>query len=347
MTINPPATALWAMYCAAAEIQGHPPDQDRRHDPERHAQGIHRPEDPDVPARALGEADQRHRGVRHQVCSPVEHDLHQRLPHPRSRRHGRSGTGLHAARRHGIRGRRDPPQEARRRCLRPAALLLLQLPHRLLRGDLPSCGPPAGSGPRPCGTATSPKIERSWWMRFHTQTAGCSLTAQQPYNNVVRTATEALAAVLGGTQSLHTNSLDEVLCLPSDFAVADRPADPADHCRGDGRGQHDRSAGRLLLCRGPDQRDGREGLGIHPQDRRDGRHGRSHREGIPPARDLRRSLQVPAADRRCRKDHDRRQQVCLRQTKSPSPSSRSTTRSRPSRSSGSRPSGANGTARPS
>jgi len=60
---------------------------------------------------------------------------------------------------------------------------------------------------------------RSWWMRFHTQTAGCSLTAQQPYNNVVRTATEALAAVLGGTQSLHTNSLDEVLCLPSDHAV--------------------------------------------------------------------------------------------------------------------------------
>jgi methylmalonyl-CoA mutase N-terminal domain/subunit len=57
---------------------------------------------------------------------------------------------------------------------------------------------------------------RSWWMRFHTQTAGCSLTAQQPYNNLVRTALEALAAVLGGTQSLHTNSLYEVLSLPSD-----------------------------------------------------------------------------------------------------------------------------------
>ena len=60
---------------------------------------------------------------------------------------------------------------------------------------------------------------RSWWLRFHTQTAGCSLTAQQPYNNVVRTATEALAAVLGGTQSLHTNSLDEVYCLPTDHSV--------------------------------------------------------------------------------------------------------------------------------
>ena len=61
--------------------------------------------------------------------------------------------------------------------------------------------------------------ERSWMLKFHTQTAGCSLTAQQPYNNVVRTATEALAGVLGGTQSLHTNSLDEVLALPSDEAV--------------------------------------------------------------------------------------------------------------------------------
>ncbi|HEX2051596.1 MAG TPA: methylmalonyl-CoA mutase family protein [Actinomycetota bacterium] len=63
------------------------------------------------------------------------------------------------------------------------------------------------------------KNDRSWKLKFHTQTAGVSLTAQQPYNNVVRTATEALAAVLGGTQSLHTNSLDEVLALPSQEAV--------------------------------------------------------------------------------------------------------------------------------
>jgi methylmalonyl-CoA mutase, N-terminal domain len=61
--------------------------------------------------------------------------------------------------------------------------------------------------------------ERSLLMRFHTQTAGVSLTAQQPLNNVVRTATEALAAVLGGTQSLHTNSFDEALALPTEEAV--------------------------------------------------------------------------------------------------------------------------------
>ena len=63
------------------------------------------------------------------------------------------------------------------------------------------------------------KDPRSWMCRFHTQTAGCSLTAQQPFNNVVRTALQALAGVLGGTNSLHTNSLDETLALPTDFAV--------------------------------------------------------------------------------------------------------------------------------
>jgi methylmalonyl-CoA mutase, N-terminal domain len=63
------------------------------------------------------------------------------------------------------------------------------------------------------------KTERAQWLRFHTQTAGVSLTAQQPDNNVVRTAIEALAAVLGGTNSLHTNALDEVLALPSEKAA--------------------------------------------------------------------------------------------------------------------------------
>ncbi|MCX6173493.1 MAG: methylmalonyl-CoA mutase family protein [Ignavibacteriales bacterium] len=63
------------------------------------------------------------------------------------------------------------------------------------------------------------KNPRSWWLRFHTQTAGCTLTAQQPENNIVRTAFQAMAAVLGGTQSLHTNSMDETLALPSEKAV--------------------------------------------------------------------------------------------------------------------------------
>jgi methylmalonyl-CoA mutase N-terminal domain/subunit len=63
------------------------------------------------------------------------------------------------------------------------------------------------------------KNPRSWMLRFHTQTAGCSLTAQQPENNIIRTAFEALAAVLGGTQSLHTNSMDETYALPTEKAA--------------------------------------------------------------------------------------------------------------------------------
>jgi len=75
------------------------------------------------------------------------------------------------------------------------------------------------------------KNPRSWWMRFHTQTAGVSLTAQQPENNVARVAMQALAAVLGGTQSLHTNSMDEALALPSALAarVALRTQQIIDH----------------------------------------------------------------------------------------------------------------------
>jgi methylmalonyl-CoA mutase N-terminal domain/subunit len=63
------------------------------------------------------------------------------------------------------------------------------------------------------------KRQRSWWMRFHTQTAGVSLTAQQPYSNIIRVTIQALAAVLGGTQSLHTNSMDEAFAVPSEEAV--------------------------------------------------------------------------------------------------------------------------------
>src|SRR5207247_7990962 len=64
-----------------------------------------------------------------------------------------------------------------------------------------------------------PENAASLALRFHTQTAGCALTAQQPYNNVVRVSLQAMAAVLGGAQSLHTNSLDETLALPTEEAV--------------------------------------------------------------------------------------------------------------------------------
>ena len=83
----------------------------------------------------------------------------------------------------------------------------------------PSFAPRAGCGRASCASALGRSDPRSWMLRFHTQTGGSTLTAQQPENNVVRVALQALAAVLGGTQSLHTNSMDEALALPTENAV--------------------------------------------------------------------------------------------------------------------------------
>ena len=128
-----------------------------------------------------------------------------------------AGAGIHAARRHRIRamGHRC---RVRRRSVRAAHLVLLQRAQRLFRGDRQVPRRAEDLGPRHARSLRR-RDERSWKLRFHTQTAGVSLTAQQPYNNVVRTALQALSAVLGGTNSLHTNSLDEALALPTEEAA--------------------------------------------------------------------------------------------------------------------------------
>src|SRR5205823_928989 len=126
----------------------------------------------------------------------------------------RPGAGVHPCGRLRVRGTGQEPWPGRQR-LRAGPVVLLRRPHRLLRGDRQVPGRAPDLGPlvaRRLG-ATS---EKALWLRFHTQTAGVSLTAQQPVNNVVRTAVEALSAVLGGTNSLHTNALDETLALPTD-----------------------------------------------------------------------------------------------------------------------------------
>ena len=88
------------------------------------------------------------------------------------------------------------------------------------------------------------KNERSWWLRCHAQTAGVSLTEQQPMVNIVRVAYQALAAVLGGTQSLHTNSMDETLALPTEHAVKIALRTAAGARRRDRRNADSRSARR-------------------------------------------------------------------------------------------------------
>jgi len=122
----------------------------------------------------------------------------------------RSPTGSPTSRRGSTRGSRGQ--------VRPTAVVFLQRPHGFLRGDreVPCRAPDVGAHHAERFHA---KDENSWKLRFHTQTAGCTLTAQQPMNNVVRVALQALSGVLGGTQSLHTNSMDETMALPTEQAV--------------------------------------------------------------------------------------------------------------------------------
>ena len=142
--------------------------------------------------------------------------------------------------------------------------------------------------------ATNP---RSWVCRFHVQTAGSSLTAQSVDNNVVRTTVQALAAVLGGAQSLHTNSRDEALALPTEEAARLALRTQQILAYEVGRDRDARPAGRLLLRREPDQRARGGRLGLSRRDRGDGRDARRHRGRLPAAPDPGGRLPGPAGDR--------------------------------------------------
>ncbi len=151
--------------------------------------------------------------------------------------------------------------------------------------------------------------ERSWKLRFHTQTAGVSLTAQQPYNNVVRTALQALAAVLGGTNSLHTNSLDEALALPTAEAatLALRTQQIIAHESGVTNTVDPLGGSYFVERLTLDMERGAQGVLRHH--RSHGRHGRGDRGGLPAEGDRRGLLPVPAGGRAPREGHRRRQRL--------------------------------------
>ena len=135
------------------------------------------------------------------------------------------------------------------------------------------------------------KDPRSWLMRFHTQTAGVSLTAQQPEVNLIRTAIEALAAVLGGTQSLHTNSLRRGARAADRARGAARAAHAAGDRARDRRREHDRPARRLLLRRAADERARAAGVRLLRADREARRrHRRRSRRTSSSARSPRRAF---------------------------------------------------------
>ena len=175
--------------------------------------------------------------------------------------------------------------------------------------------------------------ERSLLMRFHTQTAGVSLTAQQPLNNVVRTAIEALAGVLGGTQSLHTNSFDEALALPTEQAV--RVALRTQQIIAEETGVAntiDPLAGSLLR-RGADRPDGGEGVRVLRQDRRARRDGRGDQDRA--SRSARSPTPRSATSRRsspaCARSSESTRTPRAMTTRHADPADRSRVRARPGR----------------
>ena len=153
------------------------------------------------------------------------------------------------------------------------------------------------------------KNERSWKLRFHSQTAGVSLTAQQPYNNVVRTALQALAAVLGGTNSLHTNSLDEALALPTAEAatLALRTQQIIAHESGVANVVDPLGGSYFVEKLTRDMEDG--ALAYFEHDRRAWAAWSRRSSGLPAAGNRRERVPVPAGLRTQGEDHGRRQRL--------------------------------------
>ncbi len=156
------------------------------------------------------------------------------------------------------------------------------------------------------------KNPRSWALRFHTQTAGCSLTAQQPQNNIVRTAVQALAAVMGGTQSLHTNSLDEAWALPTEAAatIALRTQQIIAHETGV-TNTADPLGGSYFVEALTNEIE-RGALAYFEKDRRAGRHGLRHRASLSAARNCRCGVSISIGGRSQGEDHRRRERIRLR-----------------------------------
>ena len=219
-----------------------------------------------------------------------------------------SGAGLHAARRHRVRavvrGRRAWTWTASRR-----GFSFFFNAHSDFFEEIAKFRAARRIWARVMRERFGAKNPRSWMLRFHTQTAGVSLTAQQPYNNVVRTALQALAGVLGGTQSLHTNSLDEALALPTEEAVTIALRTQQIIAHESGVTNTADPLGRLVLRREADERDRGRGARLLPPDRRDGRDGAGHRARLPAAGDPGSGLPLPAGGRAQGEDHRRRQRV--------------------------------------
>ncbi len=218
MTISGPAVPVFCMYLVSAERQGADIGAAQRHPADRHLQGVHRAEGVALPARAAPAPDRRPDGVLRGGDPGVQAALGLRLPHPRGRGDGRAGARVHPRGRVRLRRTRARRAGWTSTSFAPGLSFFFDA-HVDFFEEIAKFRAARRIWARWLRDVYGAKTDKAQWLRFHTQTAGVSLTAQQPYNNVVRTAVEALAAVLGGTNSLHTNALDEVLALPSEKAA--------------------------------------------------------------------------------------------------------------------------------
>ena len=218
MTINATAATLLALYIAVADERGIPRGALSGHDPERHPQGVHRARDVHLPAAPVDAPHRRHLRLLPGRGAALEHDLHQRLSHPRGRLRRRAGGRVHARRRHRLRRGGAAPPGWRSTTFAPRLSFFFNA-HTNLLEEVAKFRAARRLWARIMRDRFGAKDPRAQMLRFHAQTAGSTLTAQQPLNNVVRTTIQALAAVLGGAQSLHTNGYDEALALPTEASA--------------------------------------------------------------------------------------------------------------------------------
>ena len=232
----------------------------RRHAAERHPEGVPGAEGVHLPAAAVAAARRRHDALLHGRDAALASALDLRLPHPRS---GLDG-GARSSR------SRSPTASRTSSSALQAGLDVDAFAPRLsfffnahidFFEEIAKYRAARRIWARWMRERYGAQRERSLQMRFHTQTAGVSLTAQQPEVNIVRTAIEALAGVLGGTQSLHTNSMDETLALPTEKAARIALRTQQVIAQRDPRRQRRRSARRLVVRRGAHRRAGAPGRG--------------------------------------------------------------------------------------
>ena len=308
MTINAPAAILLAFYVVAAEEKGIAAGEARRHDPDRHPQGVHRPEGVVLPDRAGDAPGHRHGRVVHRRRCPA-------------------GTRSRSPATTSARRARRPPQElaftlkdgftyvewAIERGLDvddfAPRLYFFFNAHLDFFEEIAKYRAARRIWAREMRDTYGAQKPESMRMRFHTQTAGVSLTAQQPLVNIVRTTIEALAGVLGGTQSLHTNSYDEALALPTEEAVriALRTQQVIAHETGV-TNTADPLGGSYFVEKLTDEIEAAAYDYFAPH-RRARRHGRGGQARLPPARDRRRRVRLPARGRRQAADRRRRQRL--------------------------------------